>query len=339
MKQITKTLFALLLCLGLYCLPTAMKAQSLLTGLEMYLRLDGNLNDVSGNGNHATTTGAWVADRNGIPNSAVGLTANSMQTIVMANNPSLQPQMPMTIAFDALYNDLGANAFANNFTPSIYSGMWVGVDANGQTHVNVGDGGTTDSDHRRSKTGSTAITTGTWHTFVCVIRNEVDMDIYLDCVNDSGSYSGIGGPIFYDGNVGQLGVASAFNAPGGATYMNGSIDRVAFWSRALSPAEVQSWCNGAMDTLIIGIENPVASSGFSLFPNPASQRITISRSADDQGIATITILDLQGRSLETVNMGANATVDLDVEGFAPGFYLARLEAEGQIPTTRKFQVK
>ncbi|MBL0018447.1 MAG: hypothetical protein IPP17_18915 [Bacteroidetes bacterium] len=65
MKQITKTFFALLLCLGLYCLPTAMMAQSLLTGLEMYLRLDGNLNDVSGNGNHATTTGAWVADRMG----------------------------------------------------------------------------------------------------------------------------------------------------------------------------------------------------------------------------------------------------------------------------------
>lgn len=338
MKQVTRTFFALFVFCSLTFGSLLAQPQTLLTDLKFYLRMDGNLNDVSINGFHATHNGTWTNDRNGNPNSAIQLTAANMQTISLFNSPDLHPQLPMTVAFDARFDQLGATVFANDFTASIYSGMWVGVDAGGHVHVNFGDGGTTIPDQRRSRTGTTVITTGTWHSYVCVIRSATDMDIYVDCVNDNGTYSGNGGAIFYDTNVGQMGVASIAGSNNGASYMSGAIDRVAFWSRALNPGDVGKWCSGNMDQLITAVDPELSSIEFSLYPNPTAERLTISLGNEIEPGSTLKILDLQGRLLKQVDLNEEKDLTLDVDGFSRGFYFARLEAKSQSPTTKKFQV-
>ncbi len=338
MKQVTRTFSALFI----FCLLTfgslLAQPQTLLTDLKFYLRMDGNLNDVSVNGFHATHNGSWTNDRNGNPNSAIQLTAANMQTISLFNSPDLHPQLPMTVAFDARFDQLGATVFANDFTASIYSGMWVGVDAGGHVHVNFGDGGTTIPNQRRSRTGTTAITTGTWHSYVCVIRTATDMDIYVDCVNDNGTYSGNGGTIFYDTNVGQMGVASIAGSTNGASYMSGAIDRVAFWSRDLTPGDVAKWCNGNMDQLITSVEPKAPAVDFNLFPNPTEDRLTISIGNGDQLETKVKILDLQGRVLQELVTNGQSQLTLDVKGFAKGFYFVRVESNGQTPIAKKFQL-
>lgn len=61
------------------------------------------------------------------------------------------------------------------------------------------------STSRRTKTGTTAITTGTWHHLVAIHRGAEDQDLYLNGVDDGGTYSGTGGAVAYRAESGAIG--------------------------------------------------------------------------------------------------------------------------------------
>ena len=77
----------------------------------------------------------------------------------------------------------------------------------------------------------------------------------------------------------------------------------------------------------------VMNSNVSLYPNPASQTVTIS---GFEGEATVSIVDLNGR--EVYSTTANGTVTVDVTGYAQGAYFVRIAGENTV-AIRKLIVK
>ena len=81
-----------------------------------------------------------------------------------------------------------------------------------------------------------------------------------------------------------------------------------------------------------GIDD-VAGSNVTLFPNPASEMVTI---RGIEGECTVTVVDLNGREVYKTN--ANNTLTIDVTGYAKGAYFVRITGE-RTTAIRKLVVK
>lgn len=86
------------------------------------------------------------------------------------------------------------------------------------------------------------------------------------------------------------------------------------------------------NTAITLSTNDVTTSSFKVFPNPAKDFITID-SKDNQVIKTVTIVDIQGRTVFTANQ--NITT-IPVNNLQQGMYFMTLETETGQSVTKKF---
>jgi|GEM_PF-1716243 len=222
------------------------QAQTLNDSLLLHYPMNGNCNDISGHNFHAALINATLTtDHNGAPNSAYHFDG-ATEFIDWPSSPVLHPGLPITIAFWVKYdsNDyLNSFLFDTDFAQNNYSGIHCNLTQSMQISFSFGDcSGSTSPSARRSKTGSTSLQINTWYFVVAVMRGANDMDIYINCVNDGGTYSGSGGPIEYTGIPGILGRSDGdMYAP--ARYFMGSLDEFRYWHRALSAAEILSLCN------------------------------------------------------------------------------------------------
>jgi hypothetical protein len=213
-------------------------------GLIAYYRLDGNADDSSENSldgfNH---DGRFGEDRYGIPNSAYLFIPSDL--IYLPQSEILKPPLPVTIsAWVNLNRPDPAPVFMNSWVGGQYNGVWLNASGEGNTPVSAGfgDGRITanESLSRRSKDGTTVLALNTWHHIAAIIRGPFDMDIYVNGVNDGGTYSGTGGVIDYKTiSYGMIG----FGFERSNVYFSGSIDDVRFYNRALSEAEIKAIYN------------------------------------------------------------------------------------------------
>jgi hypothetical protein len=93
---------------------------------------------------------------------------------------------------------------------------------------------------RGSKTGTTALVTDRWYHVAAVLRGSMDMDLYIDAVDDGGTYSGAGGTLTYsDGNsrIGYFGIATPYYHYD--YYFNGVMDDVRVYDKALTAEEIE----------------------------------------------------------------------------------------------------
>lgn len=221
-------------------------AQSLNDSLLLHYPMNGNCNDVSGNNFHAALINATLtSDHNGNTNSAYHFDG-ATEYINWPSSLVLHPGLPITIAFWVKYdsNDyLNSFLFDTDFAQDNYSGIHCNLTPSLQITFSFGDcSGSTSPAARRSKTGSSSLQINTWYFVVAVMRGATDMDIYINCVNDGGTYSGSGGSIAYTGTPGILGRSDGdMYAP--ARYFLGSLDDFRYWNRALSAAEILSLCS------------------------------------------------------------------------------------------------
>lgn len=89
----------------------------------------------------------------------------------------------------------------------------------------------------------------------------------------------------------------------------------------------------------VGLSSDVfLNNNFQLFPNPASDQLTIRINELGTPALTIEILDLVGRNIKTVNYrpysSKNLLLDVDVSDLTPGTYLMRVQSEQVL--TKKF---
>jgi len=168
----------------------------------------------------------------------------------LGNNPSLRPNLPLSISAWIKLNNLGSNhpitSLSNVF--SDYYGVWFKINSDDLLVVSYGDGAGTGPSHRRTKKGNTALAADTWYHVTAVIRGPQDMDLYIDGADDGGTYSGTGGSLNYINGDSYIAVGV-----GGSSiyYADATLDEVKLYDRALSAAEAQQLYQGDSPRLLV----------------------------------------------------------------------------------------
>jgi len=236
--------FKALLCFLLSFASLDVFPQSLDDDLLLHYKLDGNAIDASSNSFHGIENAInFVDDEYGVFNGA-GEFNGSNSFVDFPNVEELHPQLPLTFAFNVKFDDItntNAIVFTNDFGKDIHSGVWMNISSTGKLAINFGDGGITNSSHRRSKLGSTSLVTNVWYHVAAMISGPTDMEIYLDCVNDNGTYQGSGGDLFYSGSQGSLGRKD--NGGSDPFYLDGTIDNFRYYNRILTLEELGLLCD------------------------------------------------------------------------------------------------
>jgi len=156
----------------------------------------------------------------------------------MGSDSSLKPDLPVTLSAWVRLDEINRYNFIiftdNRMTR--YYGIWFYVANNNNTlQLGYGDGGIKDMWHRRSKAGTTALLHDVWYHVAAVVKGPKDMSIYINGVDDGGTYSGTGGTLAYsaDGDV-FVGTSGGDNL----CYLDGLIDDVRIYNCALDANQV-----------------------------------------------------------------------------------------------------
>jgi hypothetical protein len=237
---------------------------------------NGVANDQSGNGYHATVYASPCPDQHGIPNNAMHFNGID-EYIELPNGTNLKPPLPLSFAYYVKFDTLNYRytyPFTTDYLQDSYSGLYSGFTANEYIVIGYGDGGHTDPNHRRTKTSvaSIVIDTAHWYLIVGVIRGAQDMDLYVDCEEVTGNYSGSGGPISYSSNPGTLGLTDWASEP--PRYFYGTLSEVWYWNREITPYDVNMIC----DYLTKNTETNITDSSIKIYPNPSNGNIELKTS-------------------------------------------------------------
>jgi hypothetical protein len=250
------------LLIAIITLCNVANAQSLTDSLLLYYPFTGNASDSSGNGFNGTVYGPILTtDKFGNPNSAYEFLGTD-DYIDLPNNPVLKPQLPFSVSLWVYFNDINNvySIFCTDYNEPEYTGCWIGLGINtsGDTVINIsyGDGGTVGQlASRRTKAGTTKMLKNNWYHVITIFRGPTDMDIYINCTNDNGEYSGTGGNIYYSSYPGSIGRHNASNGivPPSTYYLNGKVDEVRFWNRSLTTPDINALCDPCGNPLNVAI--------------------------------------------------------------------------------------
>jgi len=221
--------------------------QDLLNGLIVHYPMTGNAQDFGPSGFHGTVNGAVLGpDGDGNPNSAYYFDGVD-DFIDFPIDPLLKPQFPFTVACVVRYDDVtivdDAHVFTTDFSENNYYGAFCSLVGERQTISFGGGAGNTNPASRRTKTGMSQLNSMQWYRITFIVRGSMDMEIYLDCVNDGGTYSGTGPTTLQYSNIpGCLGrMDTDFSGP--SNYFKGAISDFRMWNRELTELEITYMCN------------------------------------------------------------------------------------------------
>lgn len=274
---------------------------------------DGNGNDISGNGFNATLIGpsTYITDRNGNQNAAFSFDGSTNYFLINNVNSTFKPtQFPVSIcAWLKIPQDFQGvfTFFKNDFALDIYSGIRGNVDVTGQIQIGIENGGSIGPASRKTKTATTNIKDNQWHLITCIVRGYNNMDIYVDCHNDGGTYSGTGTTLFYESqNSGIIGAYDGILGDSDLSFSTGGIDDLFFIKRELVENEIQSlFLNQELavtgDTIICEGQSTVltAQGGSSYLWENGS--IDASRVISNPGLYSV-VINYSGSCSKTVNI-------------------------------------
>ncbi|MFL0354029.1 LamG domain-containing protein, partial [Xanthomarina sp. GH4-25] len=312
-----------ILNLILFLLCSNLFAQSLTDGLLLHYGFNGDTGDLSVNGNDAVNFGAtFVEDRFGNPNAAIHFDGVD-DYINFPNISELKPVLPVSFSFWIKYESYNLNdraVFNTSFEEDRNTGIFFNSQAStGNYAINYGDGSYTYlSSTRRTYVSNSAIDVGNWHQIVIVVNSANDMEIYFDCNERGGVYSGSGGTLQYSDLPGSIGRHDrVLGSP--ANYFKGAMDDFRYWNRALTDeniAELLSTtlissitfnnltdCNANDGTITISDLNPNTFYiiAFDYLGSGVSQNI------QSDGLGEITISNLSEGAYENIEITNDAT--------------------------------
>jgi hypothetical protein len=292
-------------------------SQSIMDGLLVYYKFDGNGLDDSGNDHHGIVNATLTTGRFGDVNGAYHFNGIN-EFIDLPNLASLKPQLPISYSFWAKLEDLNATKtvfITNNFSQDNHSGVWMNGSGAGKLAINYGGAiGGSGSDNLRNKVGNTILQTGIWYHFVGIVRSATDMELWINCQNDGGVYNGNGPSLNYTvegGSIGRKDVATV-----DPYYYKGSMDEFLYWGRALTPEEVEILCTNKLSVDEILLVDDVK-----LAPNPANNFINVINHQDR--FQKYSIFDLTGKEV----VSGLFTNEINVSTLNSGAYIILLEGE------------
>jgi hypothetical protein len=293
-------------------------SSNLQQGLVGYWPFCGNANDESGNGNHGFVYGAVLTeDRLGNASAAYAFNGvNSFISVADNANGSLDVQAgEFSIScwtkvdseqFDLhglVAKELGGNSSGD------YS---LTIPSNGKAQLAVGVGSGIFGAVQQS---ASAIVDGSWKHVLAVYRNGSDMKIYINGQLDQGD-NNLSTALPNSNTPLDLIFGMATNYSNANYYLNGCLDDIAIWNRALTAEEALAlYANDP-----IGVESVLKKSSLILYPNPTSDYLTINYG---------NIAAMAGYSLSIFSNGGSAVHEtlitraqetLDISGWSSGVY-------------------
>ena len=276
MKKTLSLLF--LLCLNSFYsqVPTYVPT----SGLVAYYPFNGNANDVSGNGNNGTNSGAiLINDRLGNSNSAYNFDGIQSK-IIIAHSASLSIQNTITIS-----------AWVNS-SSSISNGTII-VKGEESQYWNYGLG-LYNSKPQYDYTGfglgiNKVLNPLEWHNVVVTIDTPNNiMVLYVDGVSYNPIYNTSNNTIVNNFNNlinsccnSSITIGRNNGGTGGAAF-NGKIDDIGIWNRVLTQQEItnlyyaDSTCQSlVINTGLLSFNPPTYTNTVTIYPNPANDHITI----------------------------------------------------------------
>lgn len=299
-------------------------SQSIDDNLLLDYSFSGNINDDSGNGFDGVGNAILTIDRFGNPSEAYYFNGSDSY-IDLPNDPTLKPNLPVSLSFWVKFDDndpSNSAVICTDFSQDNHAGVWISRSGAGNIAVNFGDNtGNTSSTNRRTKVGNTPLQANTWYHIAVVVNGPTDMEIYVDCVNDGGTYSGSGGALGYTSSPGSIGRKDS-NVGASASYFKGTVDDLMYWDRALVTTDIDTLCN---NILSIG-EFAEELGNLVIYPNPSSKELLIE--GINEKIATqFSIIDAQGKLIrETDIIDSN----IDISNLETGIYYLKLETNSSM---------
>lgn len=216
-------------------------------GPVLNLEFNNNFIDSSAVPTTITNNGClFTADRNTTINKAVDF--NGSSSISMPNISRLQPAFPFTISFWVSVNDSSDWAhnyfMQSNVRPNgAYCGYLIRCNASGAIHFTAGD---TTNNSTIDATSSIILRSNLWTHYTAVVKGNNNVELYFNGTLDTGaSVSGTGTAITYPspssaGSTGLIGGVGFLTNNG---RLQGKMDKVKIWKRALSSSEILSEYN------------------------------------------------------------------------------------------------
>lgn len=205
--------------------------------LIAFFPFNGDAKEKSGHNNHGVVHGATLTtDRFGQPESAYYFDGID-DFIDVGNKPILKVKPPVTITAWIKYMGKDCKILKTSFHKARYFGIMININPHTRRlNLNYGDGGVISPMSRRTK-AIEAPMSDNWFHFAGIIRDSLDMDIYINSENIIGDYSGAGGPVQYADTPLIIGkVDTDHTGPSG--FMHGKRDDIRIYDCALTEEEI-----------------------------------------------------------------------------------------------------
>lgn len=161
--------------------------------------------------------------------------------------------------------------------------------------------------------GTTNIADNEWHHVVSVV-NVNEWQVWVDCNLEADLTTSTGSPSISGLEPLVIGKWGFENS----NHTSGNIDEVRIYNRALTPTEITMLCDESQ-FLSIGSDLKVVDD-ISIYPNPATDLVTISLSAGEK----IEILNTLGEVVLRTEVGTATVLTLNVSTWAKGIYIVNL---------------
>lgn len=165
------------------------------------------------------------------------------------------------------YPEEVATLFKSDEHSSYYSGSWISLTPTGEIAAGYGNGEGIGIAYRVSKRTDLSVSTGDWHHVVAVYNDLNDIDIYVDCSEAEGTYSGSASSMVNVGNPAAIGRYDW-------RMFKGRIDNIRVYSDLITITEAQYLCQEPPSTSgLTNFDN--FNNAVRLYPNPARKFITV----------------------------------------------------------------
>lgn len=299
---------------------------SLTSDLLLHYKFDGNVKDFSENNYDGIVSGVtYLKGRKGVTDS-IALFDGIDDYIDFPNVEMLKPNLPVTLAlwvnFDNLSNEQSV-LFTTDYQEDNHSGIWASL-SSGKIAISYGDAtGNTTGGNRRSKIGTTELSANEWYHIVFVVRDAEDMDIYINGINDGGTYSGTStNGLGYTTNPGSIGRKDSHTSLP-TYYFKGALDDFRYWGKELSELGIETLYNLENDSTL---SNTLSISDFSIliYPNPTKGFFKIKTK---KRLNKIVLYNIIGKKVLEFNTALN---EFSLNNLPKGIYFLRITINNNI---------
>ena len=285
-------------------------------GLLCWYPFNGNANDESGNSHHGISNGATLTmDRFGNANEAYSF--NGMNTEIRVPNSSalnLTGDFSISIWFKSINPPTNNNSHTliakrdDNLSCCSSNVPWnfsINYQQNGIDYKKPICAFASNS--YTFNQSDSLITLNTWQQLIFIYKSDT-LIMYLDGDQIYSSYSSSAQRATNTNDM----LIGSINRATGDEYMNGDLDDIGIWNRALTPAEIQQIY---INTTAINELN--ASNNLIVYPNPVSEELFIVKNSELS--KNIFLFDALGQKIKTWKT-TSSTFSVSVKELSSGVY-------------------